>query len=498
MKEKKNMLTVMVCLLLLIVNVYGEEKEILNVPAIFQKKKVIDGYDTTLLEYDFDKDGKKEKLIVSTKPDSRNTFFSIYTQKDRKYRLTVQILLKLGEDFSSLNGIEGRLDKIREYYSDYSKNMKENEVRYVKFDENNLKNKISIKLKFDKHTTKNTDTFLFVRESTGLKENPDINSGNAAELKFKDEPKVLFEFISDTDGKKESWFFVENEAGGQKTRGYINGTQPVLKRAFYWDRMYSIIDRFEKFFNNAYDKNDQIYIVKEYTPMSRDVSSEKDRYGNRRNQSITGYTSLDRKGETVNIPDRTMFRVVSENGNMLEIQTPNYERTYFIENNRENYEEWNFFSRVGKFIVIDTDSQTEAVIEKDGDRLNVITYSSVTTGKDDGFSSYETPKGMFLVDITKEYMAFGSRRDGEIRINGRAKGAIRFSGGGYLHGIPLNNGGTNRKAVEEKIGTYKESHKCVRHYDDQIDFIMKWVNGNSRMKEGDGTVPEKPVVVLVL
>ena len=89
----------------------------------------------------------------------------------------------------------------------------------------------------------------------------------------------------------------------------------------------------------------------------------------------------------------------------------------------------------------------------------------------------------------------------DLTIGGVAKFAVRFSGGGYLHGIPVNThfkGETALTDTAAKIGTYKESHKCVRHFDDQVGFIVDWVNAGSKIKDGDNTIPEEPVVAIVL
>ena len=69
-----------------------------------------------------------------------------------------------------------------------------------------------------------------------------------------------------------------------------------------------------------------------------------------------------------------------------------------------------------------------------------------------------------------------------------------------MHGIPtsLKDEGNGRKVTESKIGTFKESHKCVRHFDDQISFILKWVNSDSKTMVRDYTIPEDPVVVIVI
>ena len=69
-----------------------------------------------------------------------------------------------------------------------------------------------------------------------------------------------------------------------------------------------------------------------------------------------------------------------------------------------------------------------------------------------------------------------------------------------MHGIPASFGESRstKAYTASKIGTYKESHKCVRHYDDQIEYIVNWINADSKKMEKDNTIPEEPVVVVVL
>ena len=89
----------------------------------------------------------------------------------------------------------------------------------------------------------------------------------------------------------------------------------------------------------------------------------------------------------------------------------------------------------------------------------------------------------------------------DVVIDGEAAYAVRFSGGGYLHGIPASYGPNRdaRKATTaKKIGTYRESHKCVRHYDDQIKFLFEWLSVENYNKD-DREIPLKEdAIVFVL
>ena len=46
---------------------------------------------------------------------------------------------------------------------------------------------------------------------------------------------------------------------------------------------------------------------------------------------------------------------------MIEIETPFYLKSYFIKNNPKNYTKWELEDKVNKFIIIDTESQTEGI-----------------------------------------------------------------------------------------------------------------------------------------
>ena len=62
---------------------------------------------------------------------------------------------------------------------------------------------------------------------------------------------------------------------------------------------------------------------------------------------------------------------------------------------------------------------------------------------------------------------------------------------------PKNTREQRKAATAKKIWTYPESHKCIRHYDDQIKFIYDLL-GNSTPGHPEGfRVPSVPTVMLV-
>ena len=319
------------------------------------------------------------------------------------------------------------------------------------------------------------------------------------------------EITSFSNGASSKWYLAEF-GKENKVRGYIQESEKNKRRGFYWDDMVVKMNKVNNFIDETLKNKQDVYIVTEYRPLASDYYSKKDKFGNRNNQSIEGYMNSKKEGEHINIPDQTIFRIIGEENDMLKIETPMYGGPYYIQKKEELYKKTDITSKVNKFIAIDPESQTEGVFERDPKtgKFQVVTYSFVTTGKDNGGSSYETPHGAFLVAFTRPYMLFtGRARQGDTRksagksglvIAGQANYAVRFSGGAYMHGIPASFGaGAGAKAyTASKIGTYKESHKCVRHYDDQIKFLFEWLSVEKYEKFDSQIALKENAIVFVL
>ena len=500
----------------------------INLPKEFTQDAAASGYENETFNYDFNNDGTDEKVVVSYKDENNflDAVVSIYTNQNGKDLLTYQITFDKSINILNLDEMSKMLDKVKEYYGEYSKNIAPNETRYIMIYDDNRNSEMSFdKLKFDKHSPKDLDNFLFIKSSSNMLDAP--NGNKITTLSYSEKPKLLFEMTSTANPQK--LYYTEFTKKGSTNvnhikeskskvkpetfKGFIVDTgNNVIKRGFYWDKVLTKIENVNKFIQDAIDSGENINIITEYAPLTHDVPSKKDKFGNKNNQSIIAYTSPDKKGEIINIPDQSLFRILGEEKGMLKIQTPFYGGPYYIPKNENNYKKVeNINGAVNKFIAIDPSSQAEMLFERDPqtNKFKVVSYSFVTTGKD-GSGSYETPHGAFLIAFTRGYMPFTRKaRPGDTPLSGRpdltiggvAKFAVRFSGGGYLHGIPVNTHFKGETALTEtaaKIGTYKESHKCVRHFDDQVGFIVDWVNAGSKIKDGDNTIPEEPVVAIVL
>ena len=514
---------------------FNTNAEPLNLPKEYSENIVVKGQEKDVFDYDFNSDGTNEKVVVTYSAVNNliGAVISIYTNQGGKDILTYQIAFDKKFNIMELQAMQKMLDKVKEYYPEYSKNSQPNETRYITIYGDNKTNDIVFdKVKFNNHSPENTNNFLFIKKSSSMLDAP--NGSAIADLKFSEKPEILFDMVSDAPNAQTKWYYTEftkrittnvskkvNKDKNGKViaenpttiKGFIAGGEDnVSRRGFYWDKMISKIEIVNDFITKATKANEQLYIVTEYAPLSRDKPSKKDKFGNKNNQSIIGYTNSKKEGEIINIPDQTIFRIIGEENNMLKIETPFYGGPYFIEKKEDTYKKIeNIKGEVNKFVAIDPSSQTEVLFQRnpETEKYEVVTYSYVTTGKD-GWGSYETPHGAFLIAFTRPYMTFTRHaREGDktlpgrsdLTIGGSAKYAVRFSGGGYMHGIPVGlnfKGSTLSTGTAQKIGTYKDSHKCVRHFDDQIEFIVKWINADSKIKDRDNTIPEEPVIAVVL
>lgn len=507
----------------------------LNLPKEYSENISVEGHENEVFDYDFNNDGINEKVIVTYNSvnNAIGAVISIYTNQGGKDMLTYQVTFDKKFSIMELQAMQKMFDKVKEYYPEYSKNIQPNETRYITIYGDNRNNDIIFdKVKFNNHAPENTNNFLFIKNSASLLEAP---YGNAvAHLGFSEKPEILFDMVSDAANSNTKWYFTEFTKKGDTNvtrkekkdkngkviaenpttiKGFIAGSEDnVSERGFYWNKMINRIEIVNNFIDTALKAKEDLYIITEYKPLSRDKPSKKDRFGNKNNQSIIGYTKANKEGEIINIPDQTIFKIIGEENNMLKIETPFYGGPYFIEKIEGTYKKAeNIKEKVNKFIAIDPHSQTEVLFQRnpETEKYEVVTYSYVTTGKD-GWGSYETPHGAFLIAFTRPYMTFTRHaRAGDktlpgrsdLTIGGIAKYAVRFSGGGYMHGIPVGlnfKGSTLNTGPALKIGTYKDSHKCVRHFDDQIEFIVGWVNADSKIKDRDNTIPEEPVIAVVL
>ena len=363
---------------------------------------------------------------------------------------------------------------------------------YVKERPKNL----TFNYKYDKNSPKDMDDFIFIKTATAVRKEPNTKSGVLKNAAYSHKYKVIGKVKTNVPGGTAEWYEVYFDG----KLGYVLA-ENAIKREFDWNDMMKRAEKTNNFIKEAVAKNQKIYVLDDYTPLGGGNGSNKDKYGNKENQSERGYLSSSFK-EFINIPDRSIMTITEETDKYIKVKIDVYDdKEYYLQkSNKKLLKDSGIKEEVSRFIYVDRHSQNEMIIEKNKDTnsWNVVTSSFVTTGKD-GNGSYATPYGVFHVAYSKPVMQYTGSAG---TVVGDAKNAVRFSGGGYMHSIPSlfepKETRNQRKAVTaKKIGTYPESHKCIRHYDDQIKFIYDWLGNASPGDKNGFRVPEVPTVMLV-
>lgn len=136
----------------------------------------------------------------------------------------------------------------------------------------------------------------------------------------------------------------------------------------------------------------------------------------------------------------------------------------------------NINANFNKVVAIDISNQNIMIFQKDNNIWEVISYVYSKTGIESKLG-FPTPRGFFVTPTVKYVMPYND--EGGLK-QGYARFAIRFSGGGYLHGTPINydediNKEFFMKQKEHTLGTFTGTRKCIRTTENHAKFLFNWI-----------------------
>lgn len=330
---------------------------------------------------------------------------------------------------------------------------------------------VDFELKYDKYLQ--TFTYLLVQnEAVNIRKGPSVKE---AVLRAAPKNEKLNYIETVTDAESVKWYHVTWQEKDGPLFGFV-GAAAVTKRVFQFDKMHDAVLKAEK----AAGQGPLTYIsnyhnLKGYAPAYK--GGELDNVGDRRSQSAPGYPDPADLSEFSYLSDGALVRIVSSGNEYTKVALVKNESVFFVPNKYVATPA--AVIAIKKAIVIDRANQNEAVFEKIGPEWKVISYTVATTGTT-GTYHQPTPLGFYYGIEKRE--RFYYYEDGTTRIQGYAPYAIRFSGGAYVHGVPVNykfDSDGNRidpgKAeYSATLGTVPLSHKCVRNYTSHAKFIYDW------------------------
>ncbi|WP_067138964.1 L,D-transpeptidase family protein [Oceanivirga salmonicida] len=356
----------------------------------------------------------------------------------------------------------------------------------------NLKNR---KLKFEidlKKFERTYDNYIFVKRTSNIRELPTVKSKKILQARKYEKLGLISLVKNNID---EEWYKIITRNGKV---GYIR-SDLAIKRKYNYEDAIQEIEKLNSFIEKYKGK---IKVLSKFVPLDTSSDGKADSKGNYANQSVKVYTSESRK-VAYNLPDRAIFRIVKETKKFLIIESPFYNTLLYYPKSLRNYiESAKINQKVNKFIYISIKNQNQITFEFDKNgTYKIKLISDITTGKRSKYG-FPTPKGHFLIALSKPVMSYVNYDNKEeVEIIGEARYAIRFSGGGYLHGLPYRYEPketlvSRKRGVKKLLGTYPLSNKCVRNHDEIIEYLYNWIE-HSRINKAGHRIPTKPVMVIV-
>jgi hypothetical protein len=253
-------------------------------------------------------------------------------------------------------------------------------------------------------------------------------------------------------------------------------------RQFQWDKIKEHLQRLETEQRNPVHwvtlqnyKNQHGIAPEVNDPMSDEYHHVDDHYGVDRNQSIPLYSPDDLKTPARYGRDGSLFKFIADSGDYVKVCSKNYDGDWLVP---EKYvQKLDPALVITKTIFVDKTNQNIATIEKgDGEGKWLIrSMNPATTGAHNPPYQMETPSGTFVIQEKKPKMYYTV--DGSSTIAGYAPYASRFTRGGYIHGVPLNNPDATEKdyiEISSTLGTTPRSHLCVRNATSHAKFVYDW------------------------
>ncbi len=269
-------------------------------------------------------------------------------------------------------------------------------------------------------------------------------------------------------------------------------------RTFRFEKMVERINDVESFINENNKKKQVVASTNSYAPnpYNKDMDREKDKYGISIDQNIIGVYKPENL--ELHIPDRSILTVLKKGKTTSEVKVEGIPESPLVIENKyiSNYPKVS--KGFNKVIAADIANQNLGVFEKINGEWTLISYAYVKTGLE-SLLGFETPRGSFIVPTIKYEMGY---RDLYGKDAGIARYAVRFSGGGYMHGTPLEHveGFNNDLFIEQKekgLGTYKGTRKCIRTTIEHGKFLFEWILGKNRNINYNDQHPSENVAFII-
>jgi lipoprotein-anchoring transpeptidase ErfK/SrfK len=238
-------------------------------------------------------------------------------------------------------------------------------------------------------------------------------------------------------------------------------------------------------------------------PLYKGAYSEDD-YAVPRYQGAPAYFAPDWNSYNMRyMQDGILFAILEETDKFYKVNAYDYEGEFYVP--KRYVSKRNAPENLRQVIVVDIENQNEGVFEYREDTWYLISYSYATTGADTKYKEPTIP-GSYQIINKQDYFRY--RDDITKELAGYAPYALRFNGGAFIHGVPVNykivketvviqeelldeEGNIVQERITEQrvvdridpghieymgsLGTIPLSHKCVRNITSHAEFLHDWV-----------------------
>lgn len=249
-------------------------------------------------------------------------------------------------------------------------------------------------------------------------------------------------------------------------------------RMFQWDKMregLAILENIRQksakwaILQNYKNKNGEAPLVKIYR--RNEYKRIADTLGIERYQSVPLFLPEDTLTAERYGRDGTLVKLLEDSTKkFLKVSAANFDGEWYVP--KKYIKEIHDTIMFNKAIFVDRNNENIATLERSDSKWLVRSMNPATTGLHKPPHQQETPLGMFVIQEKKSKMVF--LKDGSTETGGFAPYASRFTNGGYIHGIPVNEPRKNLIEYSPSLGTTPRSHMCVRNATSHAKFIYNW------------------------
>ncbi len=341
--------------------------------------------------------------------------------------------------------------------------------------EKQLPEKITYGVKYEKYNL-TYDYFLITSENeVTIYESPNPNSNKVCSALNSEKLALHQKLTGESVEGSDVWYKVSCKDDGSIVTGYIHSSTGIT-RTFQFEKMLEAIQDLQQQVSKGKLNHVSNYKNANGAPPKKGEGAT-DEYGMRIYQSAPGYLKADTQSDFRYVPDGMLVRILEDAGEFYRTEVDTFNQELYIPKNFIDPND--ALSDFTHAIVIDRNQQNQAAFELSGDEIRMVSYTLATTGLQ-GQSSFETPLGTYKTLEKKDRFQYLKSNSSEIA--GYAPYAIRFCGGAYVHGVPVNYQEKDGELLDpgiieylQTIGTFPRSHMCVRNFSSHAEFLYNWI-----------------------